>query len=77
MDGWRRPGCDISARPFGYMSDDITNQSNQVRETAGKFYVLWRGQAVRTPDRNLRLFDTEREAYEFLAQCDSAGGIIE
>jgi hypothetical protein len=58
------------------MSDDITNQSNQVHETAGKFYVLWRGQAVRTPDDNIRLSDTEREGYEFLAQCDEAGGII-
>jgi hypothetical protein len=75
VDGWR-PACDIGARRFGQMSDDIANHSNQVRETAGKFYVLWRGQAVTTPDKKIRLFDTEREAYEFLAQCDNAGGIV-
>jgi hypothetical protein len=73
MDGWR-PGRDIGARQ---MSDDIANHSNQVRETAGKFYVLWRGQVVHTPNNKIRLFDTEREANEFLAQCDDAGGIIE
>jgi hypothetical protein len=75
MDGWHL-GCDSSARRLGYMSDDITNQSNQVRQEAEKFYVLWRGQAVCTPEKNIRLFDTQREAYEFLAHCDSAGRII-
>lgn len=73
MDCWR-PGRDIGVR---HMSDDIANHSNQVRETAGKFYVLWRGQAVCMPDKQIRLFDTEREAYGFLAECDDAGGIIE
>jgi hypothetical protein len=72
MDDWR-PGRDIGVRQ---MSDDIANHSNQVRETADKFYVLWRGQVVHTPDNKIRLFDTERDAYGFLAPCDDAGGII-
>jgi hypothetical protein len=59
------------------MSDDIANPSNQVHEAAGKFYVLWRGQTVHMPDGKIRLFDTERGAYWFLDQCDSAGRIIE
>jgi hypothetical protein len=70
---WRRPGRDIGPR---HMSDDIANHSNQVRATAGKFYVLWRGQAVFAPDKKVRLFDTEREARGFLIECDDAGGII-
>jgi hypothetical protein len=76
MDGWHF-GCGRGARRFGYMSDDITNPSNQVRQEAEKFYVLWRGQTVYTPKRHILLFDTEREAYEFLTQCDTAGKIIE
>jgi hypothetical protein len=71
------PGCDIGACGYGHMSDDIANPSNQVRETAGKFYALWRGQTIYMHDGKIRLFDTERGAYWFLAQCDSAGRIIE
>ena len=50
MDCWR-PGRDIGVR---HLSDDIANHSNQVRETAGKFYVLWRGQAVYAADKQIR-----------------------
>ena len=75
MDGWH-PACEVGARRFGRMSDDIANHSNQVHGAARKFYVLWCGQSVHTPDKKIRLFDTEREAYEFLAQCDNVGAII-
>ena len=60
------------------MSDDITNQTNQVRRSsAGEFYGLWYGQAIHLENGRMRLFNTEEDAWIFLAQCDTAGRIIQ
>jgi hypothetical protein len=60
------------------MSDDITNQTNQVRRSGdSEFYGLWYGQAIRRADGRMRLFNTEQDAWIFLAQCNSAGRVIQ
>ena len=41
------------------------------RAPSGKFYVRRYGDVVCLPSGNLRYFETEREAREFLADCDS------
>jgi hypothetical protein len=59
------------------MSDDIMNPTNQVRpSTDGGFHTLWHGQAIRTAGGRMRHFDTERDAWAFLAQCDVAHRIL-
>jgi hypothetical protein len=51
---------------------DIKNPGNQVHRAAnGRYYVLWRGVLVSGAD-GVRLFNTEHEAQEFLAQCEAA-----
>jgi hypothetical protein len=60
------------------MSDDIINQTNQVRRSAdSRFYGLWYGQAICRADGRVRLFNTEEDAWIFLAQCNSAGRVIQ
>lgn len=59
-------------------SDEIKNPSNQVnRALNGKFYVLWRGQTVYTRSGTVRHFDSDAEAWAYLAECDRIGQIIE
>ena len=59
------------------MSDDIMNQSSQVhRLAAGEFYGLWRGQGIYLAGGRIRLFNTRKAAWTFLARCDAAGRVI-
>jgi hypothetical protein len=58
------------------MTDEIKNPSNRVdASTAGKFHAYWRGSVVFENGR-VKRFETEIEAWEFLARCDAAGKII-
>ena len=58
------------------MTDEIKNPSNRVdASTGGKFHAFWRGRVVFENGR-VKLFETESEAWEFLARCDAAGKII-
>jgi hypothetical protein len=51
--------------------------ANRVSGAAnGKFFVLWRGRTVYTLHGELRYFETEDEAWTFLARCDAAGRVI-
>ena len=60
------------------MSDDVINQANQVRQSADSgFYSLWCGRAIHLADGRMRLFNTEEDAWIFLAKCDSAGRVIQ
>jgi hypothetical protein len=60
------------------MSDWIKNTTNQVHRAAnGGFYTLWHGQVAYGPDGTVRHFQTEAEAWAFLARCDAAGRISE
>jgi len=59
------------------MSDDIINQASQVhRLAAGEFYGLWRGQGIYLAGGRMRLFNTRKAAWTFLARCDFAGRVI-
>jgi hypothetical protein len=61
------------------MSDWPKNtEQNQVSLNSinGKYHVLWRGQLVNNRDGRMREFATDREAWDFLARCDTAGRII-
>jgi hypothetical protein len=65
------------ARRMLGMSDDIINQASQVRRLAvGEFYGLWHGQGIYLPGGRMRLFNTRKAAWAFLAHCDSAGCVI-
>ena len=58
------------------MTDEIKNQNNRVDPSHdGKFHVFWNGRVVYENGR-VKRFETESEAWEFLARCDLAGKII-
>ena len=58
------------------MTDEIKNPSNRVdRSATGMFHAFWREQMVYENGR-VKRFETEREAWEYLARCDLAGKII-
>ena len=58
------------------MTDESKNPSNRVDpSTGGKFNAFWRGRVVFENGR-VKRFETENEAWEFLACCDAAGKII-
>ncbi len=57
------------------MTDGIKNPSNRVDPSANGFHAFWRGRVVFENGR-VKRFKTEREAWEFLARCDSVGKII-
>jgi hypothetical protein len=58
------------------MADEIKNPNNKVDPTThGKFHAFWRGQMTYENGR-VKRFETENEAWEFLARCDAAGKII-
>jgi hypothetical protein len=66
-----RWGCSVP-------SDDIKNTTNQVHRAAnGKLYALWHGQVVHTLSRTVKHFDTEGEAWAYLAERDRAGTILD
>ena len=58
------------------MTDEIKTPSNSVDPAAnGKFHAFWRGRMVFENGR-VKRFETEREAWEYLARCDLADKII-
>jgi len=51
-------------------------QTNRVDHlTNGAFSAFWHGQMTYENGR-VKRFETERDAWDFLARCDSAGKII-
>jgi hypothetical protein len=58
------------------MADTIKNPINRVDPSAnGIFHAFWREKMVYENGR-VKRFETEREAWEYLARCDLAGKII-
>ena len=58
------------------MADKIKNPHNRVDCSAnGTFHAFWNGRLVYENGR-VKRFETEREAWEYLARCDEAGKII-
>ena len=59
------------------MADEIKNPSNRVDRSANaKFHAIWRGQVVYMSGR-VKEFETEFDAWDYLARCDSIGRILE
>jgi len=54
------------------MSDESSEVFKIRSAPSGKFYVRRYGEAICLPDGNLRYFETEREAWAFLADCNRA-----
>jgi hypothetical protein len=58
------------------MISENNTQTNRVdRSVNGAFSAFWNGQMAYENGR-VKRFETEREAWEFLARCDVAGKII-
>jgi len=57
------------------MTDESKSQRNRVdRAHDGKFHAFWRDDIVYANGR-VKRFETQQEAWEFLALCDSLGKI--
>jgi hypothetical protein len=56
-------------------SDEMRRSTNRVDPSGMSFLAFWRGQIVYENGR-VKRFESEDEAYEFLARCDSAGRIV-
>jgi hypothetical protein len=52
------------------MNDEYRDIPKICRAPNDKFYVLWRGQPVCTPNDALRYFETEHEAQLVLAEIE-------
>jgi len=51
---------------------------NQVgRAPNEKFYAVWRDHLICSLDGVTAYFDTEREAWDYLRQCDTAGQLLD
>jgi hypothetical protein len=58
------------------MTDEIKNLSNRVdRSPSGGFIAFWRGKVVYGNGR-VKKCETEHDAWNYLARCDTAGKII-
>jgi hypothetical protein len=58
------------------MISENNTQTNRVERLAnGAFSAFWHG-AVAYENGRVKRFETEREAWEYLARCDLAGKII-
>jgi hypothetical protein len=58
------------------MTGENKNTGNRVDPSHdSKFHAFWRGRVVFENGR-VKRFETESEAWEFLARCDMAGKII-
>ena len=53
------------------MSDECSDAFKICRAPSGKFYIRGDGEAICLPNGSLRYFETEREAWAFLAECDA------
>jgi hypothetical protein len=54
------------------MSDESSGAFKIRRAPNGKFYVWWNGEAICLPNESLRYFETQRDAWTFLTDCDRA-----
>ena len=54
------------------MSNRSSDDLKVRRAPSGKFYVWGNGEAICLPNGNLHYFETEHEAWAFLADCERA-----
>ena len=53
------------------MSNESSDALKIRRAPSGKFYGSRDGEAICLPNGNLHYFETERQAWAFLAECDA------
>ena len=53
------------------MSNESSDDFKVRRAPSGHFYVYGNGQVICLPNGNLRYFESERQAWAFLAECDA------
>jgi hypothetical protein len=67
---------DEAAAPKSYggyqMSDESSDAFKIRRAPNGKLYVWRNGEAICLPNGSLRYFETQRDAWTFLTDCDRA-----
>ena len=57
------------------MANSNNTQANRVESSYdGRFHAFWRGRVV-TEKGRIKRFESEREAWEFLALCDALGRV--
>ena len=54
------------------MSNESSGAVEIRRAPNGKFYVWGNGEAICLPNGSLRYFETQRDAWTFLTDCDGA-----
>jgi hypothetical protein len=54
------------------MSDESSDAFKIRRAPSGKFYVWGNREAICLPNGSLRYFETQRDAWTFLIDCDRA-----
>jgi hypothetical protein len=54
------------------MSDESSDAFKIRRAPNEKFYVWGKGEAICLPNGSLRYFETQRDAWTFLSDCDRA-----
>jgi hypothetical protein len=54
------------------MNNESSNAFKIRRAPNEKFYVCGDGEAICLPNGNLRYFETQRDAWTFLTDCDRA-----
>jgi hypothetical protein len=54
------------------MSNESCDAVRIRRAPNGKFYVWGNGEAMCLPNGSLRYFETQRDAWKFLTDCDRA-----
>ena len=55
----------------GYQMSNESSDAFKIRRApSGKFYIRGDSEAICLPNRNLRYFETERDAWVFLTDCD-------
>jgi hypothetical protein len=52
------------------MTNESTDAVKIRRAPNGKFYVWGNGEAISPPNGSLRYFETRRDAWTFLTNCD-------
>jgi hypothetical protein len=54
------------------MTDESSDAIKIRRAPNGKYYVWENGEVICVPNRSLRYFETQRDAWTFLTNCDRA-----
>jgi hypothetical protein len=54
---------------------ELSDEDQVRRAPNGRFYAIWRGQPICVFEAGLLYFETELEAWAFVAQCNEGNGL--